>query len=644
MASKSNLPTGSTWDQDDDQLETDNNLSLYPATAQPIDQNDSYDESLLSEDDGDDDELYGLLQTASTTDPTLSSNTTTTGSTTDPRLSLSTASEDVSETLLTTSSPLSSPASQLAGVTLPQLHIHSSSQTDVVSTQHFTYPYPPSAQTSLDTRSTGKRSSSSSILNSRTKRTDFRYNPESQQVKPLTTVTYIAEQMQLQTSPQPSPQIFTMRTPIPKDKIPEYYPDNYKIWENRPIFKPDTNLKSPTGLPRVDLYVYAIDANTETKSQCEKKKYRRRLTLRNTPIERFYPEIWDAEHKQLIGSQIQSTEFLRAQPFFQEPYENALSVDKNSLDNISKVAPAIPEPLNQLHPDPPSQQHTLSQQGRHLVDCEEPVDFFDAIYSPHQIESLLHQTILYRNQKGLQKWQVPTYNEMRCFIGLLLWTSLAQFPNRRAYFHKSAIYNLPHFTAHTSRDRFEQLLTMLHFTDNENIPQDLGTARRFEAKLANQLTDVNHNSAKLLTPARALSIDEMMVKLYGRSVLRQYMPAKPNKYGIKLWAVACACCGYSLTQNIYLGSSVQSVGGRDVVLQLAEPYFEKGHVIYCDRFFSHLDLAAYLRSRQTGMIGTADITSLEQDLKYLVTKMHPLTWAYKWYSYKANFTHRTRAR
>ena len=88
--------------------------------------------------------------------------------------------------------------------------------------------------------------------------------------------------------------------------------------------------------------------------------------------------------------------------------------------------------------------------------------------------------------------------------------------------------------------------------------------------------------------------------------------------------------------------SVQSVGGRDVVLQLAEPYFEKGNVIYGDRFFSHRDLAAYLPSRQTGMVGTADITSLEPDLKYLVTNMHPLTWAYKWYSYKANFTHRTR--
>ena len=134
------------------------------------------------------------------------------------------------------------------------------------------------------------------------------------------------------------------------------YSINYKIWENRPLFNLDRNLKSPTGLSRLDLYVYAIDANTETKSQCERKKCRIPMHQRNTPIERFYPEIWDAEHSHLIGCPIKSTEFLQALPFLQEPYENALSVDRNSLDN-SKVAPATPEPLYQLHPDPPSQQH-----------------------------------------------------------------------------------------------------------------------------------------------------------------------------------------------------------------------------------------------------------------------------------------------
>ena len=88
----------------------------------------------------------------------------------------------------------------------------------------------------------------------------------------------------------------------------------------------------------------------------------------------------------------------------------------------------------------------------------------------------------------------------------------------------------------------------------------------FDAELGNQLNAVNNNSAKLLSPARAFSLDEMMDKFYGRSVLRQYMPAKPNKYGVKFWAICCSCCGYSLTQDIYLGSSVESVGGRQEVM------------------------------------------------------------------------------
>ena len=105
-------------------------------------------------------------------------------------------------------------------------------------------------------------------------------------------------------------------------------------------------------------------------------------------------------------------------------------------------------------------------------------------------------------------------------------------------------------------------------------------------------------------------MDEMMVKFYGRSVVRQYIPAKPHKYGVELWAICCSCCGYSLTQNLYLGGSVIPEGGRDVILEFTEPYYDKGHVIYCDRFFTHLDLAAYLRTRSTGFIGTANTQTL----------------------------------
>ena len=81
----------------------------------------------------------------------------------------------------------------------------------------------------------------------------------------------------------------------------------------------------------------------------------------------------------------------------------------------------------------------------------------------------------------------------------------------------------------------------------------------------------------------------MTVKLYERSVVRQYTKARSTNYGVKLWGLCYGCCGYSLTQNLLLGSSAGSVSGRDVVIELTEQYFDKGHhAVHCDRFFYHL--------------------------------------------------------
>ena len=313
------------------------------------------------------------------------------------------------------------------------------------------------------------------------------------------------------------------------------------------------------------------------------------MSSSKTPIERFYPDLWDITTRGEFPSY----------PFFKEPFEDAIRVKRVPIHMFEKVPPAIMEPTEPLHHQPPPPEHVLSKEAGFLMETEEPIYFFNAIFRKYEFISLLNEMKRYRKQIHLDRVShcaIPSYEEVGCFIGLLLWTSLAKFPNRRAYFINSEIFNIPGFKKHTTRDRFEQLIRMLHFADNEKIPEDTIPAKRFEAKLGNFISNFNDNCKKLLLPAKELSIDEMMIKFYGRSIVRQYIKAKPTKYGIKLWAICCGCCGYSFTQEMYLGGTAGHVGGRDVVLQLSEPFLDKGHVIYCDRFFSHLDLAAYLRS------------------------------------------------
>lgn len=73
----------------------------------------------------------------------------------------------------------------------------------------------------------------------------------------------------------------------------------------------------------------------------------------------------------------------------------------------------------------------------------------------------------------------------------------------------------------------------------------------------------------------AISIDEMMIKYFGRSNLKQFIKSKPIRFGIKMWAL-CSASGYLYDCDIYCGKNSSNdevlsncaLGSRVVVLML----------------------------------------------------------------------------
>ena len=86
------------------------------------------------------------------------------------------------------------------------------------------------------------------------------------------------------------------------------------------------------------------------------------------------------------------------------------------------------------------------------------------------------------------------------------------------------------------------------------------------------------------------------------------MPAKPNKWGLKAWGLAGAKTGYMCNWKLYLGKETRDQQSLPVacgvVVNLAEPYFDKGHVIYMDNFFTSPALFSNLADHQVGACGT----------------------------------------
>ena len=160
---------------------------------------------------------------------------------------------------------------------------------------------------SEDQTTTQKRPSNS-MISRRAKRQHFHFNASSKPTTPFINIFYLGE---AENRLQNTDAIFNIEQILPNFYLP------YTNWESRFNFVPELTRVSNSGLNRVDLAVYAIEANTETNSQISKSNYRRCLSKMRTPIECFYPELWDTDT---------ARERLKEFPLYNEPYEDAIKV------------------------------------------------------------------------------------------------------------------------------------------------------------------------------------------------------------------------------------------------------------------------------------------------------------------------------
>ena len=89
--------------------------------------------------------------------------------------------------------------------------------------------------------------------------------------------------------------------------------------------------------------------------------------------------------------------------------------------------------------------------------------------------------------------------------------------------------------------------------------------------------------------------------------MKQYLPLKPVKRGIKVWVVAESGSGYFLDLQVYVGkegSGSEHGLGERVVLELTEKYRGKAHRVFCDNFFSSPRLFLTLHEHSIYACGT----------------------------------------
>lgn len=158
-----------------------------------------------------------------------------------------------------------------------------------------------------------------------------------------------------------------------------------------------------------------------------------------------------------------------------------------------------------------------------------------------------------------------------------------------------------------SEHRFRFLVRCLRFDDVRDREQRRALDKLAAIRLI--FEKFVSNCANAFKPSDYLTIDEQLVAFRGKCPFRQYMPMKPAKFGIKIYALVSSSNFYTTNLEVYVGQQPEgpfrkSNKVNDLVCRLVEPIVGSHRNITADNFFSSIPLARILLQKSLTYIGT----------------------------------------
>ena len=157
------------------------------------------------------------------------------------------------------------------------------------------------------------------------------------------------------------------------------------------------------------------------------------------------------------------------------------------------------------------------------------------------------------------------------------------------------------------RWRFREISRYLHCVNNDHLAPRGDPSHDRLGKVRPLIDYLGSRFAALYEPSKNLAVDEAIIKFQGRSSLKQYMPAKPIKRGIKVWVLGDSSNGYFSRFEVYTGRKAdRQVGlGAHVVQTLTKELKNKYHHVYFDNYFTSYQLLEDLEKDGIYGCGTA---------------------------------------
>lgn len=132
------------------------------------------------------------------------------------------------------------------------------------------------------------------------------------------------------------------------------------------------------------------------------------------------------------------------------------------------------------------------------------------------------------------------------------------------------------------------------------------------------------------TPFQNVTIDEKLEAFRGRCSFRQYIPSKPNRYGLKVFALVDSRTYYSVNLEVYVGTQPDGSYACDnsasaLVQRLVDPIRDSKRNVTCDNWFTTIPLiSTLLNDYKLTYLGTIRKNRRELPLEFSNPTTRPL--------------------
>lgn len=245
------------------------------------------------------------------------------------------------------------------------------------------------------------------------------------------------------------------------------------------------------------------------------------------------------------------------------------------------------------------------------IDVNTPMRAWRQVFT----NSILEKIVRHTNEYGrlhAKRWSDISRKDLESFIAVLFISGIQKRKDKPAnWFSENRILENQIMKKVMSGRKFFTILRYLHCCPIQNQNP---AAPDYDPtyKVAEIRDKLEERYRKLFVPGQQLSLDETLIRAFGRIKFKVRIVTKAARYGIKIYVITDAATAFVLRVVFYTGKATYyaeadtAVAKKtvQVVNRLVEWYENSHRTIYVDRFYTSMDLLKSLAEKKLYVTGT----------------------------------------